>query len=270
MEFRKLFVIIFALLFSCNEKEENPIMPVSAKPDCLPSAISTKSTQHHYEYDSDRRIVKSDDGLGVQTKYEYSGDRLQKLTYYHNNDESYVLDIDEIQYNSSGLWTRHIRTMSGEEDIAEYDSKGNRTKITSTKNGKTYRSYAFEYAGGNLVKLSNTYHNDDGSESFTLFYSFEYDLFKENKLAFFEQYVQRGYLSGPRLGHESTPSKNLMTAAHTHASKDGAITRTANFEYEFNEKGFPTSIRFSGGDLNEDGVTDENDVGQYFYTYDCI
>ncbi len=270
METKKLFPLFLVLLLSCSEKDENPIIPVFTKPDCLPTVVTTGSIQSTFEYDPDRRIIKSYDGLTSYIKYEYSGDRLQKLTYYYDNDESKVLDIDEIQYNARGLWTKHVRAMSDEEDIAEYDPSGNRTKVTLNKNGKTYRSYIFEYANGNLIKLSKTYHNDDGSVSFTLFYSYEYDLSQENTLAYFELYVQRGYLIDRRLGQESTPSKNLLTKVHTHSSDGGPIERTGNFEYTFNAKGFPTNITVSGGDLNADGVTDENDIAHFNYIYNCI
>ena len=263
-------MLLLAGLLSCSEKEESPVIPVLAKPDCLPTRITVGSNHNTFAYDLDRRLVKSYDGLTVYIKYAYSGDRLIKLIYYHDNDESKVIDTDEIQYNAMGLWTKHVRTMSGEEDIAEYDSNGNRIKITSTKNGKAYQTYWFDYDNGNLVKQSRTRYDKDGSVSSALFYSYEYDLSKANKLAHFELFFQRGYGRTSRLGGESTPPKNLMTKVHTHSSDGGPVLTTADFEYAFNEKGFPTTITVSGGDLNQDGITDESDVVYYVNVYDCL
>jgi hypothetical protein len=151
-----------------------------------------------------------------------------------------------------------------------YDGMGNRIEIIKKANNKVYRSYIFEYSNGNLIKQAKSYYNTDGSLQFTNYYTYEYNMSKENKLASFESLTGHGHVTEDRLGEEPTPSKHMLKTVKTMSSDGSAVSSSANFDYEYNDKGFPIKLTISGDDLNGDGQTNSNDVVLYTYEYDCF
>ena len=267
-----LKVIVLAglsLLSSCKDNDVEP-SPVEQKPACQLTSIFINSNESKFEYDVNDQLIKFIGAYNNYIKFGYKNNRVEELTYYYDNDESKVTDIDKIEYNSSGQWTRHSYFLSKDEDLAVYDETENRIEIINKANDIVYRSYIFEYSNGNLIKQSKSNYNTDGSFSFTSYYTYEYDVNKENKLASFESLIGYRYLTETRLGQEPTPSKHMLKTVKTLLSDGSTVSMSASFEYEYNDMGFPTKLTISGGDLNGDGETNSNDVLVYTYQYDCF
>lgn len=246
------------LFFSCDKNSDD--RPSVAQPACRPTSIMFGALESKYEYNTAGQLIKFTDGI-TYIKYEYADGKAIKLTYYRNNDEASVNLTDLIEYNANGQWIKHSYTVAGtndkQENTAQYDGNGNRIKIITTVNGKSVKTYTFEYSNGNLTM--QIIEND-------LSYTYEYDLNHENELTNFESLVRFGY-TGTQFGMESTPSKYMLKKVNTFLK--GSPTHSADFHYEYNTKGFPTKLEISGGDLNGDGQVDAKDIYIWTYQYDC-
>jgi hypothetical protein len=242
---------------------------VEQKPACRPTSIFISSNESKFEYDVNGQLIKFIGPYNNYIKFGYKSNRVEELTYYYDNDESKITDIDKIEYNSRGQWTRHSYSLSKDEELAVYDEIGNRIEIIKKANNKVHRSYSFEYSNGDLIKQAKSYYNADGS-LFTYYYTYEYDTSKENKLASFESLSGHGHLTEDRLGQEPTPSKHMLKMVKTMSSDGSTVSLSASFDYEYNDKGFPIKVTISGGDLNGDGQINSDDVIVQLYNYDCF
>lgn len=264
--FKVILVASFSLLFSCGDKDAEP-SPVEQMPACQVTRIVINDTETKFEYDDGRQLIKFIGPYDNYIKFEYKDDRLETLTYYYGNDESNVIDVDKIEYNTRGQWSTH--TSFDHQDSAVYDDIKNRIKIINKTNNRLYTTYVFEYFNGNLTRQTKSYYEDDGSLSYTTHYTYEYDKSKENRLAHFESLVPYGYASVYRLGQEPTPSRHMVKTVSTLLHEGSAVT-IANYEYEYNDKGFPLKITVFGDDLNGDGEQTSSDTLAYSYHYDCF
>jgi hypothetical protein len=262
------YVLIGLIEVVSSCKDDQP-SPAEQKPACLLTSITYGSNENKYEYDANGKLIKSISPFNNYIKYEYKDNRVMKLTYYRDNDESKINEMTEIQYNSKGQWIIIKYTISNGLDSAIYDASGNRTKIIRKSNNKLGTSYSFEYLNGNLTKLTKYYYNTNGSLSFASTYTYEYDLKRENMLVQFESLIRFGYLREGGLGQEPTPSKNMLKTVNTLSPDNSTISTNANLDYVYNDKGFPLIITVSGGDLNGDGQINSSDIFVSNFQYLC-
>jgi len=255
------------LSISCKNNDDP--LPAIEKPVCQLISVVTGLNERHYEYNDDEQLIKSIESYNNYAKFEYKNDRVARVTYYRDDDESKVYEIDRIEYNSKGQWIKHTYELDNIVLIAEYNAAGNRTMITQKMNGKLTEIYVFEYLDGNMMKQTIDHYDIHESLSYSSFYTYAYDLNTANKLTYFESLVRFGY-NEVRLGRESTPSKNMLKTVNTLSWDGSEVSVSANFEYEYNDKGFPTKLTISGGDLNGDGNLNENDILVYPYEYNCL
>ena len=66
-------------------------------------------------------------------------------------------------------------------------------------------------------------------------------------------------------GNYATPSKNMIKKINSQ-EQGGPVTFYTNYEYEYNDKGYPTKLTISGGDNDGNGIPD---LFVYNYTYQC-
>lgn len=257
--------MISAIAVSCDDDEPS----AGSRPECTPTKLTVGWEEYEYEYNSKGQLITSVAyPYNHYIKYEYGNNQLVRITYYSNEDLSDIFDIDEIEYNDKGQWIRHNGTKTNHVAIANYDELGNRTEVIIKVNNKLTQSYAYEYTNGNMTARVITVYDAQGSVSYKRYHTFEYYLDKENKLSQFESLVQYGYAFDSRLGHEPTPSKNLLKRVNT-LSDETTVFISADFEYEFNEKGYPTKISVSGADLNGDGQVNADDLAIWQFDYTC-
>lgn len=260
-----LIILLVCLLtaVSCKEEQAEPtdIIPL---PACkLIKSTSKAGLVQLYDYDDKERLFRYTSPMATNMKWEYGTDnQLTKIIHYRENDELLLNRTELVEYNQQGQWTKISYTDMGGgskvENVSEYDSFGNRTKITYKSDGKIVSTRNYEYKDGNLMKESyDTY----------WVYAYEYDTSKENKLKEFEALASStAFASYTSL--LPTPSKN-MVSKKMRLDSDGTIATTANYSYEYNVEGFPTKLTISGGDLNEDGQVNNDDIYGFSYEYEC-
>ncbi|MDO1449298.1 hypothetical protein Q0590_23680 [Rhodocytophaga aerolata] len=246
------------LTTSCS-KDEQAVTPANT-PSCLLTQIGYGNESQLLAYDSKNRVSKVTHEEGYAILEYDNNNRVVKILSY---EDTQVEESGVIEYNAKGQWIKMTSSEPGSSatqvSTAEYDSNGNRTKVTTS-----YGIITYEYAGGNLTKSTTSY--TAGSSTYSNTTTYEYYLDRDNKLSAIEELLNTGY--------GATPSKNMLkkqTYTSSYASDDSAESGEI-FTYEFNEKGFPTrSTSTSTGDINGDGIVDANDVDidETTYSYQC-
>lgn len=250
--------VLVALLFSGCSKENDPD-PAPARPACkvIKTDFSTGPTNliSQFTYDSEDRIKEMVTTNGTQkfssVSYEYNpqGQLTQQTTreyvYDAQLNEKTTTRTFTFQYNAKGQAFQYQGVVTSTDPTApqgtyayacEYDSQGNRTKVTITSSSGAPSVYLYEYQDGNCTKA--TYRAGEASE-FSIAY--EYYLDRENK--------SRTSTSVSLLN--SPANKNWVKKyTETYKSSPGSNTTVEN-TYEFNDKGFPvknTAVsRFNNG-----------------------
>ena len=100
---------------------------------------------HIYEYDSEGRLVKfSKTEDNSYTKIEYTGNRIQRITFVDaagNSRSPYI------EYNSAGQLVKSIDMEGGNtrERRYQYDAAGNLVRDEFYNNGKPYQAESYEF-----------------------------------------------------------------------------------------------------------------------------
>ncbi|QNF31311.1 hypothetical protein HUW51_00705 (plasmid) [Adhaeribacter swui] len=250
-----LFFVISLLLLSslssCTQDDEVD----SPNPD--PSCRITRTYSTHpfqwpdstlYQYDDQDRLLQStwfykgkEKGRG---NYEYNSQgQLAKQTIKEMNADDqrqYTIEITEVitfEYNSKGQLAKYNSVKRGPSTISpngyyqtssesscEYDTAGNRIRVTTTYDGKYSFVNEYVYQDGNCIKFTN----NPGSQN-EIVYTYEFDLNREDKLkSFNEAYNLLG----------QTPNKNLVTRntiTYPELNYNNLIT-TQDYTYEFDNQ----------------------------------
>lgn len=166
-----------------------------------------------YEYDTEGRLIKFVNGYhNSYTKFEWNGNKLQKLTNVdaYGNSESPFLE-----YNQDGLLVKSIETYGGGTDESRYtyDSDGNMTRSERYINTKPASATSYEFDG------------------------------KENPFkASYENL--KGHPTVPRAQPEYAPKQNLTKLSHYNATTAGQweLSSYSVYTHDYNARNLPVEI----------------------------
>jgi hypothetical protein len=241
--------MLAVLLLSACSKKNDPAPEVVVRPACrLTQSVfetgPTKLTSQN-EYDSEGRLLK------VAT-YEY-GKEHNVVTYEHNEKgqvskqttKVYTYDTQAnvtvttrtytFEYNAKGqvLNYQTVATSTNPSvvqttfiSICEYDSQGNRTKVTTTSESGKASVNVFEYKDGNCTKATIRL-----GESNEFSNAYEYNLDRENKSRYYSQ-IYSGIFN-------ASTSRNLVKKSIETGKSDPTYISTTEYSSEYNDKGFP-------------------------------
>ena len=102
------------------------------------------SYSHMYEYDNEGRLIKFSKTDNSYTKFEYTGNRIQRITFVDaagNSRSPYI------EYNSAGQLVKSIDMEGGntKERRYEYNAAGNLVRDEFYNNGKPYQAESYEF-----------------------------------------------------------------------------------------------------------------------------
>ncbi len=199
----------------------------------------TKAYSLSYEYDTDGKLVKfSNTYDNSYTRYEYSGNKIQKATRvdaYGNSNSPFL------EYNQNGLLVKSIETRSSitEENRYEYDAEGQQIRYERIINGKPYQASSDEY---------------DVKEN-------------PNKLLYARP---KGHPNVPWTQPEYAPKHNLIKSTNYSANATTSqweISGTVIYTYDYNSKDLPVDV--TSKNLDKAGA--QLFSNRYTYQYqDCL
>jgi hypothetical protein len=244
----KTCLLAFLLSSACTQ-EHDPAPEVVVRPACrlTQSMFETGPTKltSHNDYDSEGRLLKV-------TTYEY-GKVHNVVTYEHNEKGQvrkqttnvYTYDAQAnvtvntrtytLEYNDKGQVRKYqtVATSTNPSVVqttfistCEYDSQGNRTKVTTTSESGKASVNVFEYKDGNCSKAtfrlgeSNEFNN-----------AYEYYLDRENNSRYYSQ-IYSGIFN-------ASTSRNLVKKSTETGKSDPSYISTTEYTSEYNDKGFP-------------------------------
>ncbi len=231
--------ILILLFFSCRKKDNNS--PEQEK-EVLLTKISTSSTTTSYEYDGQRRAVKSKVAYAASPVNDYTStyayNDKDQLTEWYIDPEDPARDATRIimTYNSGGQmvmsesYTVNSSTATLAVKLIATYSQG-KIAINQTDYPAGTSHLEVEYftdAKGNLTKQIS--HRPDGSEWITTEY-LEYD---------------HHPASGSSLPQTTfyKNANNYLSAKSTDHETGGVSNST--YSYEYNDKGYPVKRTISG------------------------
>lgn len=236
--------LVIALFISSCTKRNDPA-PATCKPLLVDHSTGAS---FQYEYDSGERLVKffltheGKDRGSVTYEYNQKG-QVSKRTikqYTYGIDwlvMAEVVSTHTFQYNDKSQVQHSTLTVASNNPAVgsgtyhytcEYDTQGNRTKITKTGDGEAQRVDLFEYKDGNCIKA--TYRAGAPDESVTVF---RYLHDRESKIQH-EEYTRE--IFGP------TPSKHALDSSTTTFKNFPGETVERVYAVQFNAQGFPIKI----------------------------
>ncbi len=198
------------------------------------------------------------EGLAEQyslLEYDNTG-RLTKMTTYQADGkvDQYIV----YEYNQAGQLAK-TTTYDADGSISgtgthEYDSNGNRVKTTSRSMQwgaeQSSSTTTYEYAGGNLIRSTS-----NGGPWLDVITEYEYYPDRENKLSAYEETV-----------YGEVPNRNLLKKrTHTYPDSSGDFIYTAEYTYEYNDKGFPTKVVWTSSSNQLPGTS----TTETLYEYQC-
>ena len=105
---------------------------------------TTITYSHMYEYDSEGRLIKFSSTNKDYTKFEYTGNRIQRITYVDAAGNS---RSPFIEYNANGQLVKSIDVEDGitKERRYQYNAAGDLIRDELYYNGKPYVGYTYEF-----------------------------------------------------------------------------------------------------------------------------
>lgn len=170
----------------------------------------TNAYSQVYEYDMNGRVTKCMNiTTGWYTSYEYSGDRVQKITRVENGITVNPL----VEYNAQGLPTKYIETIGGYTD-----------------------EYRYQYNSEGLFARQEYYFNSKPLDA----QSREYDTQKNPYESMYAS--KKGISVLPSTRPRFTYQRNYTKITSYQMSAAGQWEATSNsiYTHSYNAKGFPT------------------------------
>jgi major membrane immunogen (membrane-anchored lipoprotein) len=251
----KTGVLVALLLSGCTQKND----PAPARPACkvVTASFSNGTTDlvSRFTYDGEDRIKEMVTSNGTRklgsVSYEYNPQgQLSKQT---NLEYGYDAQMNEktttrtftVGYNAKGQAFQYQGVVTSTDPTVpqgtytyacEYDSQGNRTKVTITGSSGAPSVYLYEYRDGNCTKA--TYRAGEANESSI---AYEYYLDRENKSR-----------TTTPLSLLNAPANKNWVKKYTETYKNSpGGSMTVENTYEFNNQGFPlkttATARFNNG-----------------------
>lgn len=236
--------MLAALLLGACSKENDP---APARPACriiTSSSVSdfgTITTQ--YTYDSENRLIglvnynETAKQSGLLYEYNQKGQLSKYVSQNYRYDAASNVTVNSRtyipEYNEKGQVSAYQSTTSSTDPAipqttsyssCEYDSQGNRTRITTQSGNDAPSVDLHEYKDGNCIKTTFRV-----GEAFEFSVAYEYHLDRENKA----RTLAHVGVFGP------SASKNFVKRTTQTARNNPSSVFYTERSYEFNDKGFP-------------------------------
>ncbi len=250
--------LFVALLLGSGCSKEND--PAPAVPSCRIVKSSVESSASNltarYTYDPQNRLIElvTDNDTKRQSTVSYEYNQKGQLGKYVTQNYRYDAGSNEtvttrtytFAYNEKGqvsgyqsatISTDPATLQTTSTSTFEYDSQGNRTKITTQTGSSAPNVELYEYQDGNCIR---TILRPGESNEFTITY--EYYLDRENK---FRTLPHAGVFG-------ASASKHMIKKTTQTPANNPDYISVSERTYEFNDKGFPvkTTVTTTSGSSN--------------------